>query len=91
VADEKAVTFVPDEDASGGALPFRVGSVVVYSEDGEESQTFQAGVPVVSVPSKVLSRIEGAKGNQIDGYKFEVVKPSTAESRHGAPQAGEGA
>jgi hypothetical protein len=86
VADEKAVTFVPDEDASGGALPFRVGSVVVYSEDGEESQTFQAGVPVVSV-----SRIEGAKGGNLDGYQFEVVKPSTAESRHGAPQAGEGA
>jgi hypothetical protein len=86
VADEKAVTFVNDEKASDP-----VGSVVVYSEDGEESQTFQSGVPVVGVPAKVLSRIEGAKGGNLDGYQFEVVKPSTAESRHGAPQAGEGA
>lgn len=86
MAENKAVTFIHDEDAFEWA-----SSVVIYSEDGEESQTFQVGVPVVDVPAKVLSRIDGAKGNQIDGYKFEVVKPSTAESRHGAPQAGEGA
>jgi hypothetical protein len=80
VADDPAVTFVPESE---------VRAVTIYSEDGEESQQFSAGEPVVDVPKGVLKRIRDADKNVVDGYAFEVGSPKTAERKHGAPTSAE--